>query len=184
MDASGGIATGLAGRYATALFGLARDENAIEAVSTSLAGLKAALAESGDLAKLTTSAVVSRTQAKSAIAAVAGALGTDPLTARFLGVLAENRRLAALPAVIRTFDALAADARGEMRAAVTSAVPLDAAQKKALATRLKTELGREVAIDLDVDPAILGGLVVRIGSRMIDSSIATKLNSLAYAMKG
>jgi F-type H+-transporting ATPase subunit delta len=89
-----------------------------------------------------------------------------------------------LPAVIRAFDALAAEARGEMRAAVTSAVPLDAAQKKALATRLKTELGREVTIDLDVDPAILGGLVVRIGSRMIDSSIATKLNSLAYAMKG
>ena len=133
---------------------------------------------------LTTSAVISRTEAKAGIAAVAGALGTDALTTRFLGVLAENRRLAALPAVIRAFDALAAEARGEMRAAVTSAVPLDAAQKKALATRLKTELGREVAIDLDVDPAILGGLVVRIGSRMIDSSIRTKLDTLAQAMKG
>ena len=108
----------------------------------------------------------------------------DALTARFLGVLAQNRRLGQLGAVIRAFGSLAAGHRGEATAEVTSAHPLDAGQVSALKKQLRTKVGRDVAVDLKVDPAILGGLVVKIGSQMIDSSIRTRLNTLANAMKG
>lgn len=184
MDNSGGIQASLSGRYATALFGLARDEKALDAVSASLAMLRAALAESEDLRKLTISPIVSRDQATKAITATAGAMGIDPLTTKFLGVLAQNRRLGQLGAVIRAFGQLAAAHRGETTAEVTSAHPLTATQVKALAAKLKTELARDVAVDLTVDPSILGGLIVKIGSRQIDSSIRSKLNTLAIAMKG
>lgn len=184
MENSGGIQASLSGRYATALFGLARDEKALDAVSTSLATLKAALAESDDLRKLTTSPVVSRAQAAQAIAAAAAAMGIDPLTTRFLGVLAQNRRLGQLGAIIRAFGQLAAAHRGETTAEVTSAHPLTATQVKALTAKLKTQLARDVAVDLTVDPSILGGLIVKIGSRQIDGSIRSKLNTLAIAMKG
>lgn len=184
MNASGGIATGLAGRYATALFGLARDGKMIEAVSASLAKVRAALAESDDLRALIASPSLGRDQAGAGILAVADSLGLDPVSRNFLGVVAANRRLAALPAIIAAFEGLAAHHRGETTAEVTSAIALGDDQVAALRNKLKAGLGRDVAIDLKVDPAILGGLVVKVGSRMIDSSIATKLNSLAYAMKG
>lgn len=184
MENSGGIQASLGGRYATALFGLARDEKALDAVSASLATLRAALAESDDLRKLTTSPVVSRDQATKAVSAAAGAMGIDPLTTKFLGVLAQNRRLGQLGAVIRAFGQLAAAHRGETTAEVTSAHPLTATQVKALTAKLKTELDRDVAVDLTVDPSILGGLIVKIGSRQIDGSIRSKLNTLAIAMKG
>lgn len=184
MENSGGIQASLGGRYATALFGLARDEKALDAVSASLATLRAALAESDDLRKLTTSPVVSRDQATRAVSAAAGAMGIDPLTTKFLGVLAQNRRLGQLGAVIRAFGQLAAAHRGETTAEVTSAHPLTATQVKALTAKLKTELDRDVAVDLTVDPSILGGLIVKIGSRQIDGSIRSKLNTLAIAMKG
>ncbi len=184
MENSGGIQASLSGRYATALFGLARDEKALDAVSASLATLKAALAESEDLRQLTTSPVVSRDQAARAIAAAAGAMGLDPLTTKFLGVLAQNRRLGQTGAVIRAFGQLAAVHRGETTAEVTSAHPLSATQVKALTAKLKTQLARDVAVDLTVDPSILGGLIVKIGSRQIDGSIRSKLNTLAIAMKG
>jgi len=184
VENSGGIQASLGGRYATALFGLARDEKALDAVSASLATLRAALAESDDLRKLTTSPVVSRDQATKAVSAAAGAMGIDPLTTKFLGVLAQNRRLGQLGAVIRAFGQLAAAHRGETTAEVTSAHPLTATQVKALTAKLKTELDRDVAVDLTVDPSILGGLIVKIGSRQIDGSIRSKLNTLAIAMKG
>ena len=184
MENSGGIQASLSGRYATALFGLARDEKAIDAVSASLATLKAALAESDDLRNLISNPVVSRGEAAKAIAATAGAMGLDPLTTKFLGVLAENRRLAKLGDVIRAFDQLAAAHRGETTAEVTSAHPLSTTQVKALKAKLKTQLARDVAVELTVDPSILGGLIVKIGSRQIDSSIRSKLNTLAIAMKG
>ena len=184
MENSGGIQASLSGRYATALFGLARDEKALDAVSASLATLKAALAESDDLRKLTTSPVVSRAQAAQAIAAAAAVMGLDPLTTKFLGVLAHNRRLGQLGAVVRAFGQLAAAHRGETTAEVTSAHPLSATQVKALKAKLKTELARDVAVDLTVDPSILGGLIVKIGSRQIDGSIRSKLTTLASAMKG
>ncbi|MEA3054079.1 MAG: F-type H+-transporting ATPase subunit delta [Sphingomonadales bacterium] len=184
MENSGGIQASLAGRYATALFELARDEKQLEAVGASLAALRDALRDSDDLRELTTSPLVGREDALKGIGATAEAMKLDPITSKFLGVLAQNRRLNQLPQVIRFFNLLSAFHRGETTAEVVSARPLDDDQVAALKSNLKTRIGRDVAVDLTVDPAILGGLVVKIGSQMIDGSIRTKLNSLAQAMKG
>ena len=184
METSGGIQASLPGRYAIALFDLARNAKAIDTVESNLAAVRAALNDSADFARLTTSPLVSRADAKKAVAATATALKLDTLTANFLGVLAENRRLSALPQVIRAFRQLAASYRGETTAEVTSAHPLDAAQVDAVKQALRTRVGRDVTVDLSVDPSLLGGLVVRISSQMIDSSIKTRLKSLAHAMKG
>lgn len=188
MENSGGIqgniTAGLAGRYASALFDLARESNAIDAVAKSLATLKTGIADSADLANLIASPVVSRTDAANAIGAVAKSLKLDSLTAKFLGVLAENRRLADLPGMIDAFAAIVADHRGEVTAKVTSAHPLTAEQVKALTANLKSRVGRDVTVATTVDPAILGGLVVQLGSQLIDGSIRTRLNSFAQAMKG
>lgn len=184
MENSGGIQASLSGRYATALFELARDAKAIEAVEASLATVRAALDESPEFKALTTSPLIGRKDAGTAVAAAAGVMALDATTTKFLGVLAENRRLAQLPAIIRTFRALATSHRGETTAEVTSAHPLNAEQVDALKQQLRTRIGREVSVDLSVDPSLLGGLVVKIGSQMIDSSIKTRLNSLAHAMKG
>jgi F-type H+-transporting ATPase subunit delta len=184
VEISGGIRASLAGRYASALFDLARDGRQIDSVSRSLDTVKAALADSADLKAVTTSPLVNRKQAAHAVAATAGTLGLDPLTTNFLGVLARNGRLSQLEGVIRTFARLAADHRGEASADVTTAYPLNDDQLSALKAQLKARVGRDVAIDARVDPSILGGLVVRLGSRMIDASIKTKLNTLALAMRG
>jgi F-type H+-transporting ATPase subunit delta len=184
VENSGGIQASLAGRYATALFGLARDENQLEAVAASLATLKQALGESEDLRALTTSPLVTRGDASGAVSGIAASLKLDPISSNFLGVLAQNRRLGQLGAVIRSFDILLSAHRGETTAEVVSAHPLTDDQVAALKTNLKNRIGRDVAVDLSVDPAILGGLVVKVGSQMIDGSIRTKLNTLAQAMKG
>ena len=184
METSGGIVAGLSGRYATALFDLARDAKVIDAVAASLASVTAGLTESADLRTLTTSLMIDRVTATRTIEAVAGAMQLDSLTAKFLGVLAHNRRLAALPAIIRDFSKLTASQRGEITAEVTSAHPLDADQQIQLRAKLRAGLGADAALILNVDPEILGGLIVRVGSRMVDSSIRTKLNTLATAMKG
>lgn len=184
MENSGGIQASLAGRYATALFGLARDEQQIDAVGRSLAILETALAESPDFRALVTSPLIGRGDAAKAVSALTPTLGLDPITARFLAVLADNGRLGELKSVIRIFRALAGEHRGETVAEVTSAHPLDERQVDALKARLKGRLGREVAIESKVDPSLLGGIVVRLGSQMIDASIKTKLNTLATAMKG
>jgi len=184
VENSGGIQASLAGRYATALFGLARDENQIDAVSRSLDTLEAAMAESPDFKTLVTSPLIGRTEAGKAVRALTPTLGVDPITAKFLGVLADNGRLSELKAVIKAVRKLAADNRGETTAEVTSAFPLNDDQVARIKSNLKTRLGRDVAIDAKVDPQLLGGLVVRLGSQMIDASIKTKLNNLAMAMKG
>ena len=184
MDISGGIQASLAGRYAIALFELANEQKQLDAVGESLAALKQTLAESEDFRALTTSPLIGRDQAMRAVAASAGAMKLDPVTTNFLGVLAKNRRLAQLGNVIRAFNTLAARHRGEITAEVTSAHALDQGQVDAIRKNLRTRYGSDIAVDLSVDPAILGGLVVKIGSRMIDGSIRTKLNSLAQAMKG
>jgi F-type H+-transporting ATPase subunit delta len=184
VENSGGIQASLSGRYATALFELARDSKALPKVEASLATVQQALDESADFKALTTSPLIARGPAAKAVAATAAALKLDQTTTNFLGVLAQNRRLSQLPAIIRAFRQLAAAHRGETTAEVTSAHPLDAAQVDALKAQLRTRLGRDVTVDLSVDPSLLGGLVVKIGSQMIDSSIKTRLNSLAHAMKG
>lgn len=184
MENSGGIQASLSGRYATALFQLARESKTIDSVGKSLDTLRGALAQSSDFTALTTNPRLSRTAAAKGVAAVASAMKLDKLTANFLGVLAQNRRLNQLGAVIAAYNHLASGHRGETTAEVTSAHPLDLSQVDALKKQLRAKIGRDVAIDLKVDPQILGGLVVKIGSQMIDSSIKTRLNSLANAMKG
>jgi F-type H+-transporting ATPase subunit delta len=183
VDISAGIKASLAGRYASALFELASDNGAVTAVESDLEKLTAALDGSDDLAALTTNPQLTRGVQGSAMAGVAEALALSPLTTRFLGVLAANRRLAKLPAVIAAFKAIAAAQRGEVTATVTSAHPLSADQLAALKTRLTVREGRTVMLTAAVDPDLLGGLVVTIGSTRIDASIRTRLNSLAQSMK-
>ncbi len=175
---------GLGGRYAAALFDMAGESRTIDSVERSLAMVRDALAGSDDLRRLIASPVVDRGDAIRAVVTVADTLQLDATTRSFLGVLAENRRLSQLPGVIRAFRAMAARHRGEISAEVMSAHPLDDEQVTELKHQLRLRVGREVSVDLSVDPQLLGGLVVRVGSQMIDSSIRTRLNALAHAMKG
>ena len=184
METSGGIQASLAGRYASALFGLARDERQIDAVGRSLDALASALADSREFAALVASPLVSRKDAAKAFAGLGPQLGLDPITTNFLGVLARNGRKRELGKIIRAFKRIAADHRGEISAEVTSAHPLKDDQIEALRAQLGKRAGRDVTIDVQVDPEILGGIVIKLGSEMIDASIRTKLNRLAKAMKG
>ncbi|MEO6359532.1 MAG: F0F1 ATP synthase subunit delta [Sphingomicrobium sp.] len=184
METSGGIQASLAGRYASALFGLARDERQIDAVGRSLDSLDRALVESPDFAALVASPMVGREAAGKAFAGLASELKLDPITGNFLGVIARNGRKAALNQIIRNFRRFAADHRGETTAEVTTAHPLKDDQIAALKAQLRARAGRDVTVDATVDPAILGGIKVKMGSQMIDASIQTKLNRLAQAMKG
>lgn len=184
METSGGIRASLAGRYASALFDLARDQRQIEAVGKSLDTLSQALLDSKEFAELAASPLVSRSQAGEAFAALGPTLGLDPLTTNFLGVVARNGRKGQLRAIIRAFKRLAAEHRGETSADVVTAHPLNDDQLSALRKQLRARAGRDVAIEATVDPQILGGIVVKLGSQMIDASIRTKLNRLASAMKG
>lgn len=188
MENSAGIQASLAGRYASALFDLAAEagtkKNGVSAVESDLEKLHAALGESDELKNLISNPQISRSQAGSAIAAVGKKLKVSDLTQNFLGVLAGNRRLGELPDMIRAFNTIAAAQRGEVTATVTSAHPLSDSQLDTLKTKLTAREGRTVKLSADVDPELLGGLVVTIGSQRIDGSIRTRLNSLAQAMKG
>jgi F-type H+-transporting ATPase subunit delta len=184
VETSGGIQASLAGRYASALFDLARDERQIDAVSRSLDLLSQTLVDSRDFAELVASPLVDREEAAKAFAAVSQQLSLDPTTANFLGVLAKNGRKNQLQPVIRLFRRIAADHRGETTAEVVTAHALKDDQLAALKQQLRSRVGREVSIETRIDPEILGGIVIKLGSQMIDSSIRTKLNRLAEAMKG
>ena len=184
MEHSGGMQASLAGRYARALFDLAVEGKVLGPVEAGVARIGDALNQSNALKALVSSPVVSRADASRAIAATAAALKLDGLTTKFLGVLATNRRLAKLGDIVGAFASLAAAHRGEISADVTSAHPLSSAQISAVTGKLTERLGRDVTVKLHVDPAILGGLVVKVGSRLVDSSIRTRLNTLAQVMKG
>ena len=184
METSGGIRASLAGRYASALFDLAREQRQIDAVGNSLDSLGQALLDSKDFSELVDSPLVSRDEAGKAFAAIAPQLKLDPVTTNFLGVLARNGRKNQLRPVIRAYRRLAADHRGETTADVITARPLNDDQLAALKQQLRARAGRDVAIEATIDPNILGGIVVKLGSQMIDASIRTKLNRLASAMKG
>ena len=184
METSGGIRASLAGRYASALFDLAREQRQIEAVGNSLDALRQALLDSKDFAELASSPLVGRDEAGKAFGALAPQLNLDPITTNFLGVLARNGRKNELRSIIRAFRRLSAEHRGETTAEVVTARPLNDDQLAALRQQLRARAGREVAIDATVDPNILGGIVVKLGSQQIDASIRTKLNRLASAMKG
>jgi F-type H+-transporting ATPase subunit delta len=184
VETSGGIRASLAGRYASALFDLARDQRQIESVGNSLDALGQALLDSKEFSDLVGSPLVSRDEAGKAFGALAPQIGLDPITTNFLGVLARNGRKRELRSVIRAFRRLSADHRGETTAEVTTARPLSDDQLSALRQQLRTRAGRDVNIEATVDQNILGGIVVKLGSQMIDASIRTKLNRLALAMKG
>ncbi len=184
VENSGGITASLQGRYASALFDLAREQNLLSAVEADLEKVGAAIAGSEDFSALIANPRISREAAAKTLEAVSGVLGLSPLTRQFIGVLAANRRLSVLPAIVQAFAAIAASHRGEVTAQVTSAWPLTDDQLSALSAKLQAREGLTVKLKSSVDPDLLGGLVVRIGSRQIDSSIRTRLNSLALAMKG
>jgi F-type H+-transporting ATPase subunit delta len=175
--------SGVSGRYATALFELARDERSIDLVKAELDRFEAMLADSADLNRLVRSPVFSSgTQAK-ALSAVLDKAGISGISANFLKVLTANRRLFAVDQVIRAFGALVAKFKGEAIADVTVAEKLSDKNLDALKTALKSVTGKDVALNVNVDPSIIGGLVVKLGSRMVDSSLRTKLNPIKHAMK-
>jgi len=184
VETSGGIRASLAGRYASALFDLARDQKQIESVGNSLDALNQALVDSKDFAELVDSPLVSRDEAGKAFAAIAPQLNLDAITSNFVGVLARNGRKSQLQPVIRAFRRLTAEHRGETIAEVVTARPLNDDQLSQLRSQLRTRAGRDVNVEATVDPNILGGIVVKLGSQRIDASIRTKLNRLAQAMKG
>lgn len=182
MEISAGIQASLAGRYASALFELASEAGTVTAVESDLEKLRIALAESADLRSLTNNPQVSRGAAQAAIGGVAKLLELSGLTGNFLGVLAQNRRLSQLPSMIRAFNTIAAAQRGEVTAEVASAHALSDTQLAALKDKLTAREGRTVKLQTSVVPDLLGGLVVTIGSKRIDGSIKTRLNTLATKM--
>jgi F-type H+-transporting ATPase subunit delta len=177
------IISGMAGRYATALFELALDNKAVDAVKQDLDRFDGLIAESADLTRLVRSPVFSADAQGKALGAVLDRAGIGGVTAQFLKVVTANRRLFAVREMIRAYRALVARYHGEVSAQVTVAEPLSDAHRAAITDALKSVTGKDVGLDVKVDPAIIGGLVVKLGSRMVDSSLRTKLNSIKHAMK-
>jgi F-type H+-transporting ATPase subunit delta len=177
-------ASGVASRYASALFDLSREQGGLERAGADLASLRQAVGESDDLARFLASPVVSREEHARAADALGERLGASATVRNFLGVLARQRRLAALPAIIDEFARLLAAHRGEETAEVVSAAPLDEAQLGSVRDAVAGFVGRPVQLSATVDPALLGGLVVRVGSRMLDASLKTKLHNLELSMRG
>ncbi len=175
--------SGIAERYAGSLYELAVQSSTVDQVEADLSRFEALLSESDDLSRMIKSPVFSAEEQFKAIVAIADKAGITGLVGNFLRVVAQNRRLFAVPSMIKAFRAIAAEARGEVAADVTSAHPLSAAQQDELKATLKGVTGNDVVIAASVDPTLLGGLVVKIGSRQIDTSLRTKLNSLKLALK-
>ena len=183
MAAEDPSVSGVSGRYATALFELARDEKSIDAVKADLDRFEAMLADGTDLKRLVRSPVFSAGEQSRALAALLDKAAISGVAANFLKVLTANRRLFAVSDVIRAFRVLVANFKGEATAEVTVAEALNDKNLDALKTALKSVTGKDVALNVNVDPSIIGGLVVKLGSRMVDSSLRTKLNSIKHAMK-
>lgn len=183
MAAEDSTVSGVSGRYATALFELARDGKNVDAVKADLDRFSALLNESADLKRLVRSPVFTADEQGKALSAVLAKAGIGGTTAKFLQVLTANRRLFAVADVIRAFRALVAKFKGEATADVTVAEQLNDKNLDALKSALKSVTGKDVALNVTVDPSIIGGLVVKLGSRMVDSSLRTKLNSIKNAMK-
>ncbi len=175
--------SGVAGRYATALFELALEENALDQVEQDLNRFNQALDAVEDLRRLVMSPVFTADEQQRAMAAVLDEVKIEGLTANFLKLVAKNRRLFASPDMIKAFRSLLANHRGQTSAEVISAAPLEEGQVRALQTALNAALHKDVQLEQRVDPTLLGGLIVRVGSRMIDNSLRTKLNSLKHVMK-
>ncbi|TIO08176.1 F0F1 ATP synthase subunit delta [Mesorhizobium sp.] len=183
MAQSSSPISAVAERYAGSLFELAQQANSVAKVEADLNSFATMLEGSADLTRLINSPVFSSEDQAKAIAAIADKAGITGLTGNFLRVVAQNRRLFAVPGMIKAFRQIAAEHRGETAAEVTSAHALTAAQQTELKAALKSVAGKDVAITVTVDPSLLGGLVVKMGSRQIDTSLKTKLNSLKLALK-
>ena len=177
------MVSGMAGRYATALFDLAKEGDAIDAVQTALKRFDALVADSADLNRLVRSPVFSAAEQLAALSAVLDKAGIGGLTAKFLKLITTNRRLFAVREMVRAFDKLVAEHKGEATAEVTVAEALKHDHLDALRAALKSVTGKDVDLNVKVDPAIIGGLVVKLGSRMVDTSLRTKLNAIRHAMK-
>jgi F-type H+-transporting ATPase subunit delta len=176
--------SGLAGRYALALLELADETKSLDAVADDLRALHKIIEQSEDMRRLLRSPLISREAQAKALAAIMEKAGSGATTRRFGQVLARNRRLFVLPQIIGVYLAELARRRGEVTAQVTSAVALSDAQRQALTDRLKATVGGKVQVDVKVDKDLIGGLIVKVGSRMIDNSLRSKLRRLQLAMKG
>ena len=183
MSESASISSGIAERYATAVFEIVRESNAMDKLEANLEALTGALSDSADLRALITSPIYTRDEQGAAITAVAKKMDLLPAVQSVLGLMAQKRRLFVVPAMITRLRDMIADAKGEVTAEVTSATALSADQQKKLAETLKASVGQDVKIKATVDESLIGGLVVKVGSKMIDTSIRSKLSSLQNAMK-
>ena len=183
MAAAEPIVSGMAGRYATGLFDLARETDAIDAVKADLERFDALVAESADLNRLVRSPVFSAEEQLRALSAVLDKAGIGGLAAKFLKLVTTNRRLFAVRDMVRAYREMVAKHKGEAIAEVTVAEQLKDEHLDALRSALKSVSGKDVDLDIKVDPAIIGGLVVKLGSRMVDTSLRTKLNAIRHAMK-
>jgi F-type H+-transporting ATPase subunit delta len=178
------IISGMAGRYANALFELALEEKALDAVKSDLEKFDALIAANPDLNRLVRSPVYGADEQLRALSAILDKAGVGGLAANFLRVITTNRRLFAVRDMIRAFRALVAKHRGEVTAEVTVADTLNGSNLEALKSALKSVTGgKDIDLDIKIDPAIIGGLIVKVGSRMVDSSLRTKLNAIKFAMK-
>ncbi|MEJ2021582.1 MAG: F0F1 ATP synthase subunit delta [Maritimibacter sp.] len=177
------ISTGVAQRYATAVFELAKEEGVIAAVEKDLDVLADALNDSSDFAAMIGSPIYSRAEQAKAMTALASKMGLSVPMAGVLGVMAEKRRLFVLPQLISALRAAIAEDKGEVTAEVTAAKAMTKTQQDKLAKALKASIGKDVKINLAVDEDLIGGLVVKVGSKMIDSSIRSRLNALQNSMK-
>ena len=176
--------SGVAERYAAALFDLADERRVLDEVASDLRDLRTMMATSADLARLVRSPLLARGEQGKAVAALADRAGFSPLVRDFIAVVARNRRLFALPAVIEAYLAKLAERRGEISAEVTVAQPLSEIQLARLGEQLRRSVGRRVSVDVRVDPGLIGGMIVKVGSCMIDGSLKSKLQRLQLAMKG
>ena len=176
--------TGLAGRYATALLGLAESASSLDKVAEDLKSLKSMIQDSADLGRVISSPVLTRNEQVKVMTAVAAKAGMDQLTINFVGTVAQNRRLFALEGMIKAYINELSRRRGEAAAQVITAQKLSDAQLKAVSDVLKKVVGTKVSVEADVDESLLGGMIVKVGSRMIDSSLKTQLQQLHLSMKG
>lgn len=183
MAQSAAMVSGVAGRYATALFDLAVETNAVDAIASDVAALKAALGESDALAAALDDPSIARDALGAAMAALAEKLGVTATTQKFLGLMAAKRRLGALGKALDGFETLLAEQRGEQTVAVTAAAALSEDQQSALAAALGAASGKKIHMTVDIDPELIGGVVVKMGSKMIDASVRSKLTALQTAMK-
>jgi F-type H+-transporting ATPase subunit delta len=177
------ISTGIAARYAAALFEISKDDGALKTLEADAAALGDALAVSPELTSMIASPVVARDEQGNAMAAVAAKLGLSTLTTNTIALMASKRRLFVLPQMVADLRARIANEKGEVTADVTSATKLTAAQAKTLAATLKAKVGKDVILNTTVDETLIGGLIVKLGSTMIDTSVKAKLAALQNAMK-